>query len=479
MSTSPPPSSSPPLPGAPIQSGTIIFCLSGGVNNPFPGNSFGGARSLITQGVIVSGIPSEVWDFIALSEAGTGVTEYRCIYVVNSAIGVAMRNTQIWFETLNTDPDIQYFMGLDPAGVNGVAASPANETTAPAGVVFSQPVSSWQPLFIGRLNAGDSIAFWIKRQVAAGALPWYLDNFVVRVEGAEAPQSVNVPDWGLAAIGNFSCASETAQLNINDISGRLTNVPPLQQFLGLGDLAVATTPTCWFNMTKAIDGMTKVVLGNEEITSEVPGAVQPGLLNSYLTHYHQSVPYYSYNYGSVHVLVLNTEILYTNPSPQYAFALADLKASSINSNTFWSIVAYHQPMYSAGGTGPDGTFVQSTWRDTYHTIFDTYNVDLVLTGHPYNYQRTFPILYNGVTPTTTASGSAYTNPGAPIMLNVGTGGQPLDSASLAAAPSYFAFTDNADFGYLWLAFSGNSTVCTGTFFNIANVAVDTFSISKP
>jgi hypothetical protein len=136
-------------------------------------------------------------------------------------------------------------------------------------------------------------------------------------------------------------------------------------------------------------------------------------------------------------------------------------------------------MYSAGGAGADGTFVQSTWRDTYHTIFDTYGVDLVLTGHPYNYQRTYPILYNGVTPTTTASGSAYTNPGAPIMLNVGTGGQPLDSASLAAAPSYFAFTDNADFGYLWLAFTNDTTLCTGTFFNIANVALDTFSISKP
>src|SRR5207302_1394520 len=122
-----------------------------------------------------------------------------------------------------------------------------------------------------------------------------------------------------------------------------------------------------------------------------------------------TTPYYSFNYGPVHFLVMNTEILYVNPSPEYNFVSNDLAQNAKNGNIFWTIVCYHQPCYSAGGAGPDGSFVPTSFATAFHPLFDQYGVDLVLTGHPYNYQRTFPILYNSpTTPTVAASGNNYT-----------------------------------------------------------------------
>ncbi len=482
MSTSPPPPASPPLPPTPIQSGNIEFFLSGGINNPLPASSIGGALSQIVLGQIISGTPSNLFNLVTTAQAATGIpNQYRCFYVQNTSVGTTIRNISVWFETLNADQDVTFKMGLDPGGLNSTPATIANDTTAPAGVVFTQPTSIFNALYIGKLRPGDFYPIWIDRSVVAGAVSFYLDSFVVRVEGASQPDPNNVPDFGVAAAGNFSCSSVTAQQNINDIVGKITNVPPLQRFIGLGDLAIATTPACWFTMTAGIDAMTNVVLGDSEVYTQVPGSAQPALLNSYLNHYHLTTPYYSFNYGPIHFLVMNTEILYVNPSPQYNFVAADLLANSKNGNIFWTIVCMHQSMYSAAGSPYEGTYVPTSFTAAFHPLFDQYDVDLVLSAHPYNYQRTYPIIFNNpTTPTAVVTGTnTYTNPLHPIMINLGTGGLPLDTNfPFTSVPSYFAFTDNANFGYLWLAFTNLSTVCTGTFFNVGNIASDTFTITK-
>ena len=423
---------------------------------------------------------------MSAAQATAGVAhQYRCFYVQNTAVGTTLRNNYIWFETLNSDQDVTFKMGLGAGGVNSTPALLADDhTTPPAGVVFSQPTSIFNALYIGKLKAGDYYPIWLDRTVTANAtpVPYLQDSVVIRVEGASQPAALSVPDFGVGAAGSFSCASVTAQQNITDLAGKLTSVPPLQRFIALGDLALTTNPACWFSMTSDIDSITHVVLGDQEIYTTVPGSAQPALLNNYLNHYHLTTPYYSFNYGPVHFLIMNTEILYVNPSPQYNFVASDLAAASKNGNIFWTVVCYHQPMYNDGGTGAVGTYVPTSFSAAYHPLFDTYGVDLVLSGHPYNYQRTYPILYNNpTTPTATVTGTDdYTNPLAPIMINVGTGGQPLDStlAFTTPTPNWIANTDNADFGYLYLAFTNAATLCTGTFFNIGNVALDTFTITK-
>ena len=60
------------------------------------------------------------------------------------------------------------------------------------------------------------------------------------------------------------------------------------------------------------------------------------------------------------------------------------------SEAHWKIVATHHPPYSAGHRGSDGPS-----RDAFVPIFEQYGVDLVLSGHDHDYQRSKPI--NGIT----------------------------------------------------------------------------------
>ncbi len=88
--------------------------------------------------------------------------------------------------------------------------------------------------------------------------------------------------------------------------------------------------------------------------------------------------YYSFNYGDMHVLVLNTEIPYTAGSPQFEFARRDLSGATRT----WKIVIAHKHPYAAGGHGEDEDLKRMATE-----IFEPANVDLVLTGHSHFYQH--------------------------------------------------------------------------------------------
>ncbi len=98
----------------------------------------------------------------------------------------------------------------------------------------------------------------------------------------------------------------------------------------------------------------------------------------------KSQEYYSFDYGDLHVLVLNTEIDMKPGSPQYEFAKEDLAASS----TTWKVVVAHDPAYCAGGHGEDYNMVTISKQ-----IFEHNHVDLVLSGHSHFYQHN---LVNGI-----------------------------------------------------------------------------------
>ncbi len=98
----------------------------------------------------------------------------------------------------------------------------------------------------------------------------------------------------------------------------------------------------------------------------------------------KSQEYYSFDYGDLHVLILNTEIDMKPGSPQYEFAKEDLAASS----TSWKVVVSHDPAYCAGGHGEDYNMVTISKQ-----IFEHNHVDLVLSGHSHFYQHN---LVNGI-----------------------------------------------------------------------------------
>jgi 3',5'-cyclic AMP phosphodiesterase CpdA len=70
--------------------------------------------------------------------------------------------------------------------------------------------------------------------------------------------------------------------------------------------------------------------------------------------------------------------------------LAFLRDTLSNATETWRIVAIHESPYSAGYQGSNITV-----RDTYAPLFARYGVQLVLSGHDHDYQRSTPI--DGVT----------------------------------------------------------------------------------
>jgi hypothetical protein len=70
--------------------------------------------------------------------------------------------------------------------------------------------------------------------------------------------------------------------------------------------------------------------------------------------------------------------------------LAFLESTLADATERWRIVAVHEPPYSAGYQGSDLAV-----RDAFVPLFERYGVQLVLSGHEHDYQRSIPI--NGVT----------------------------------------------------------------------------------
>ncbi|WP_086074512.1 purple acid phosphatase family protein [Paenibacillus camerounensis] len=85
---------------------------------------------------------------------------------------------------------------------------------------------------------------------------------------------------------------------------------------------------------------------------------------------------YSFDYGPVHITVLNTE---GNLKKQAEWLKKDLAGT----DKAWKIVAFHRPAY--GG---------NTYKklDEWAQLFDKYEVDLVLQGHNHEYSRSYPLL---------------------------------------------------------------------------------------
>jgi acid phosphatase len=112
--------------------------------------------------------------------------------------------------------------------------------------------------------------------------------------------------------------------------------------------------------------------------------------------------YRSFDYGPVHVIVLNSELYERNDQggieEQREWLLEDLAASA---EAPWTVVVLHRPLYSS----TDGA-ASDKIREDLGPIFTENGVDLVLSGHARNYERFEPD--GGVTYVVTGGGGADT-----------------------------------------------------------------------
>jgi hypothetical protein len=95
--------------------------------------------------------------------------------------------------------------------------------------------------------------------------------------------------------------------------------------------------------------------------------------------------YYSFDYGPVHFVALDTEFAFQDPLRRQA-QLAWLKTDLSSTSKLWKIAFWHRAPYSSKGEhGSDLTV-----RQAFGPIMEQYGVQLALTAHEHMYERTVP-----------------------------------------------------------------------------------------
>jgi acid phosphatase type 7 len=95
--------------------------------------------------------------------------------------------------------------------------------------------------------------------------------------------------------------------------------------------------------------------------------------------------YYSFDYGPVHFVALDTEFAFqdvTRRAEQLSWLEADLAATAQP----WKVAFFHRSPYSAGGEHGSDTVV----RAAFGPLFERYGVQLAMSAHEHDYERSRP-----------------------------------------------------------------------------------------
>jgi len=194
--------------------------------------------------------------------------------------------------------------------------------------------------------------------------------------------------------------------------------------------------------------------------------------------------WYSFNYGPVHFVSIDTETNYPN-SPegqgsldnygpaanQLAWLEADLAAAAKNRAAQpWILVGGHRPVYSTAcvdsSTGkPTGScaHLQSAVED----LFNKYQINAYFAGHVHAYERSKPV-YQG-TPTANA----------PVYIVHGAAGNVEGHQQLSATAPWLVARDTTNYGYGRLTVF-NSTTLHWAFYTATNNALaDEMYLTNP
>jgi hypothetical protein len=239
------------------------------------------------------------------------------------------------------------------------------------------------------------------------------NNLSIFGQNSASEFSEHDDDINIVAVGDFYCNDET-----EDIIEDIISVNP-ELIITTGDhVKNVKSADCWIEMSEEIKDRMKIAIGNHDRDSSK--------IYKQITRNHDlTSPYYSHDFKNIHFISLSTEHPFEEGTKQYEFIKNDLEKTSTNSSIDWIIVHNHKALYSTR----NDMEVAEELRNTYHPLFEKYNVDLVISSHNQYYERTYPLLYNHEDDQEPIiidnSESNYSNTGKIIFLTVGTGGDEL------------------------------------------------------
>jgi len=220
-------------------------------------------------------------------------------------------------------------------------------------------------------------------------------------------------DYGVYDMSNHDIANAAMVVSF-------TNDPDYQTFvLQTGDkVYYGRTESYWANQffnraqTNALFLQANLpimtVKGNHDIDF-LPGFDEGDLHKKYWPYPYISSnkDYWSFDYGPVHIALIDQYITYTNNSEQLLWLETDLAAT----DKLWKFIILHEPGWSSG---PQINNVNV--QNVIQPLCEQYNVTIVFSGHCHNYSRCET---NGVTHLTTGGGGAplaAISPGYPAVM---------------------------------------------------------------
>jgi len=103
-----------------------------------------------------------------------------------------------------------------------------------------------------------------------------------------------------------------------------------------------------------------------------------------------SLFWYSFDVGPVHILYFSTEHDFRSTSPQYAWIEKDLR--SVNrTRTPWVIVGSHRHMYTSEAEDPGEAQIREMLEMYVEPLLYQYHVDVNLFAHRHSYERSCPM----------------------------------------------------------------------------------------
>jgi hypothetical protein len=295
-------------------------------------------------------------------------------------------------------------------------------------------------------------------------LPTITDNYIESTTTNYLSENYS-DDINFIAAGDWSCNKETKK-TIN----KITKLKP-ELVLGLGDYTYKNiSPQCWFDISEPIDDIIKIAIGNHDLDYQ----------SSYyqlLDHYNLLEPYYSFDFYNIHFIAISSEHPFEKGSKQYEFIKSDLEESLQDPSILWRIVFLHKPMYTSADFDKKDS---EELKNTFHELFESHQVDLVLSGHTQYYQRSLPISYNNDDATIPIvmdhNNNEYNNQDGIIFVTAGTAGDNLHKITYFL-PYYTIQKDK--FGFLNFELENKGHTLIGTFYDTDDLDIlDRFVISK-
>jgi hypothetical protein len=150
-----------------ITTAEIIWRYSvttGSAGNTVAGTANGSLGKYISTTAWAGGAANDLYDDISGSENAASTVDYRCIFIYNSNASNTYQNVVLWISgEVNGGASVAIGADTTAASALGSASAQAltiaNETTAPAGVTFTAPITSGTGVSLGSIPSGSVRAF--------------------------------------------------------------------------------------------------------------------------------------------------------------------------------------------------------------------------------------------------------------------------------------------------------------------------------